>query len=358
MIKTHIAKSSNAYQAELLKAELPSKAFNLLDEYLLSKVDHAIAFDTSSPFNVKNNIFSVRTDALINIKKMNEYGYINKLLEEFNNVLSVNGLLFLVAETGLQRRARILRKYTHGFNYMVYFLDYCFHRILPKLSLTRRIYYFVKGNRARVLHEVEILGRIYSCGFELVKKRKCKGLSYFVVRKTRLPSFDTQPTYGLLVRLRRVGLNGDFITVRKLRSMHSYSEYMQEFIFDNNGTVDGDKIIRDYRVTTWGRVLRKFWLDELPMLINLFNGDMKIVGVRPLSKHKFETYPKYLQELRIKSKPGLIPPYYADLPDNLESFYSSEEDYILSYLKSPLTTDVKYFWKAFVNIIFKGARSK
>ena len=45
------------------------------------------------------------------------------------------------------------------------------------------------------------------------------------------------------------------------------------------------------------------------MLINFFKGDMKLVGVRPLSKQYFELYKKEVRERRIKYKPGLIPPF-------------------------------------------------
>jgi lipopolysaccharide/colanic/teichoic acid biosynthesis glycosyltransferase len=89
----------------------------------------------------------------------------------------------------------------------------------------------------------------------------------------------------------------------------------------------------------------------------LLKGDLKIVGVRPLSLANFSTYPQYLQDKRTKVKPGLIPPMYADLPKTKEEFYRSEERYLDSYLNSPLKTDVKYFFKAIYNIIFKKARS-
>ena len=120
---------------------------------------------------------------------------------------------------------------------------------------------------------------------------------------------------------------------------------------------EGGKFKHDFRVTTVGRIMRKFWLDELPMLINLIKGDMKIVGVRPLSKHYFSLYSKELQEKRTKFKPGLVPPFYADNPKTLEEIEASEMKYLEKYEKHPFRTDVSYFFKSFYNIIFKNKRS-
>ncbi|MEN8155180.1 MAG: hypothetical protein ABFR75_14275, partial [Acidobacteriota bacterium] len=60
---------------------------------------------------------------------------------------------------------------------------------------------------------------------------------------------------------------------------------------------------------------------------------------------------------RVKYKPGLIPPFYADLPDSIEEVWESEKRYLEEYKKKPLRTDWKYFWKAFRNIVFRGAKS-
>ena len=103
--------------------------------------------------------------------------------------------------------------------------------------------------------------------------------------------------------------------------------------------------------------MRRFWLDEMPMLYNWLKGEMKLVGVRPLSRHYFSLYSKELQEKRIRHKPGLIPPYYADMPETLEEIQTSELKYLDAYEKKPFKTDWIYFWKALYNIIFKHARS-
>ncbi|MEX2567706.1 MAG: hypothetical protein WD431_17295 [Cyclobacteriaceae bacterium] len=84
----------------------------------------------------------------------------------------------------------------------------------------------------------------------------------------------------------------------------------------------------------------------------------KIVGVRPLSQHYFDLYPEDLQKLRTRVKPGLVPPFYADMPQTFEEITESERQYLYAYLKNPILTDIRYFFKAFFNIFFKGARSK
>ncbi len=93
------------------------------------------------------------------------------------------------------------------------------------------------------------------------------------------------------------------------------------------------------------------------MILNVFRGELKIVGVRPLSEHYLSLYNEKLRVKRLKTKPGLIPPFYVDLPKSLEEIMASEEKYLDAYSKSPFLTDLKYFFKAFFNIAFKRARS-
>ena len=140
--------------------------------------------------------------------------------------------------------------------------------------------------------------------------------------------------------------------------MHPFSEYLQEYIYNKNKLQEGGKIKNDFRISPVGRILRKFWIDEIPMLFNILKGDMKLVGVRPLSEHFFSLYDEDLQMQRIKHKPGFIPPYYVDLPKTMDEIMESERRYFALYKKSPLITDLKYFFIALKNVLFKGARSK
>ncbi|MCK5704787.1 MAG: sugar transferase, partial [Cyclobacteriaceae bacterium] len=135
------------------------------------------------------------------------------------------------------------------------------------------------------------------------------------------------------------------------------SEYLQEFVYNNNDLQVGGKFNKDFRITKWGAVFRKLWIDELPMLVNFAKGDLKLVGVRPISKQYLSLYNEEFRKKRINYKPGLVPPYYADMPKNLSEIIQSEKKYLDEYDKSEIKTDVKYFFKAFNNIVIKKERS-
>ncbi len=172
---------------------------------------------------------------------------------------------------------------------------------------------------------------------------------------------DTQPAldkkYSWLIKLPRTGKNGKRIYVYKLRTMQPYSEYIQDFVIEKNGLNEDGTIKNDFRITKIGKFLRKYWLDELPMLINFLKGDLKLIGVRPLSDTMLKTYPNEFVSTRNKYKPGLIPPYYIDRPDSFEGIIESEKRYIEKYQNSGFKTDMIYFYKFLNAIFFRGVRS-
>lgn len=61
----------------------------------------------------------------------------------------------------------------------------------------------------------------------------------------------------------------------------------------------------DPRVTPFGKILRMTKVNELPQIINVFNGDMSIVGPRPLMDVSFKLYPEEIQKLIYNCKPGM-----------------------------------------------------
>jgi lipopolysaccharide/colanic/teichoic acid biosynthesis glycosyltransferase len=230
-------------------------------------------------------------------------------------------------------------------------------RIFPKLPITKKIYFWITNGYHRAISRAEALGRLYSCGFEVIDDQVINGQLYFTARKVREPFFDYRPTYGLMIRLKRVGKNGKNIYVNKLRTMHPYSEYLQDYVYQKHSLQEGGKFHKDFRVSTLGRVMRKLWIDELPMLLNLLKGDLKLVGVRPLSQHYLELYNEDFRARRIRYRPGLVPPFYADMPKSLEEIQASEAHYLDAFDKHPLWTDFRYFWKAMYNIVVRNARS-
>ena len=312
---------------------------------------------TSNEYNL-GKLDSTKFSSIINLKKVNDIRYINKFFETVNSSLPSLGLYLGVVVTYPNRRKAMFKKYPPILNKLLYFVDFIFSRISPKLPIVKKIYFFLTKGKGRVMSRAETFGRLYSCGFEIIDEKTINNLLYFVARKIKKPRYDNNPTYGPLIRLNRIGKNGKKIKVYKLRTMHPFSEYLQQYVYDKNKLQEGGKIKDDFRISPLGRIFRKFWIDEIPMLVNVLKGDMKIVGVRPLSEHFFSLYDEDLQKERIKHKPGFIPPYYVDLPKTMSEIMKSERNYLDLYNKSPIKTDIKYFFIAFKNVLLKGARSK
>ena len=341
---------------EAIIEESNPEVFQFIYDNIDLNIPNYSLLSTTTRFNV-DKLPENAYQKIVNLKRINDIRFINKFFESVNRKLSNGGIFIGCVETKDQRKKRILKKYPVIINRIYYFFDFIIKRVFPKFNLTKRIYFFLTRGENRVVSKAETFGRLYSCGFEIVKELEIQGWLYFVTRKTSDPYYDMEPTYGPFIKLDRVGKNGKIIQVFKLRTMHPYSEYLQKYVYELSDLQKGGKFKDDFRITTIGKFFRKFWLDELPMLINFLRGDLKIVGVRPLSKHYYSLYSDDLKEKRIKTKPGLIPPFYVDMPKTLDEIQASEHKYLDQYLKHPLRTDWKYFWKAVWNILFRKARS-
>jgi len=292
-----------------------------------------------------------------NLTRLNDIRQINKFLEAANNNMDNGEYMMVCAETKNSRRERIFNKFPSYISLPYYILDFMLKRVFPKWRPTHKIYYAITKGRNRVLTSTETLGRLYSCGFKVVNHETIGYNTWFIAKKVKEPDYNMAPSYGVLVCLNRVGYRRETILVYKVRTMHPYSEYIQDYMYEKNHLEEGGKIKNDFRVTNWGRVFRKLWIDELPMIWNLLKGEMKLVGVRPLSRHYFNLYTEEMQELRTSVKPGLVPPFYMDLPQTFEEIMDSERRYIEAYKKKPIRTDIRYFFTSMHNIFIKRARS-
>lgn len=95
----------------------------------------------------------------------------------------------------------------------------------------------------------------------------------------------------VLYRSERIGRRGRIFTFLKFRTMVDGAETMRSQLMEQNER-DGVlfKIENDPRVTPVGRMLRRYSLDELPQLFNVFLGQMSLVGPRPPLAGEVEQY--------------------------------------------------------------------
>ena len=296
---------------------------------------------------------------IVNRMPLNRIRHLNTFLNKASDVLVDEGYICCHSRTSGLKRKVIEEMYPGFFGKVVYGFHYLWHRVCAKLKLTRWFYMWVTDGKNRSYSRVELLGRMYRAGFEVIDESFHDGEFYLLGKKVKAPIWDDDPTCGLLVKLNRVGFQGNMIGVYKFRSMYSYSEYLQPYMMEHEGLQKGGKFANDYRVNFWGRRFRKSWIDELPMGINILKGQMKLVGVRPLSRQYFGLYSPEMQALHISVKPGLLPPFYYDKvsPETIEDVQASEKRYIEAYHRHPFATDWRYFWGTVGNILFKHKRS-
>ena len=296
---------------------------------------------------------------LVDLTLLNDARGINKRFCIVNQKLPDNGRYVCCYRPQEYIKQKIYNNYPWGISHIVYMFYFLRKRVIPRLLLTSRLYYDVTKGRKRMLSKTEVLGRLYYCGFEVDEIIPMGHIEYvFAHRKSQPYPQEQLKLYGPLIKLPRVCKDKEIRYFYKFRTMHPYAEYIQQYVFDARGGMNiADKSDDDWRITSWGRFLRRYWLDELPMLINWFKRDVKLVGVRPLSQAMFNKYPKWLQDKRTLSKPGLIPPFYIDHPETFEELYASEDKYLTEYLAHPVRTDIKYFFVTMWSIVTRKTHS-
>lgn len=319
-----------------------------------------VVIDSDDSKEIAAKYCNVHPKVFVQKRSLNLMRHLNTFLNRTNETLAEGGYLWCHTRTASLKRLLMMKRYSWGINYLVFTLHFLWHRVCPKLKITKRLYFWLTKGQNRTYNRVEVLGRMYRAGFEVVDEEYRHGEYFVLAKKVKDPIWNDTPSGGLLIKLQRVGKDGKMVGVYKFRTMYSYSEYLQHYIYEHNHLQQGGKFADDYRVTPWGRWMRKLWIDELPMFINFFKGEMKLVGVRPLSQQYFNLYTIEMQELRTRVKPGLFPPFYYDkqTPKTIEEVQASERRYIEAYLKHPFLTDIRYFFGTIGNIFFRGKTSK
>jgi lipopolysaccharide/colanic/teichoic acid biosynthesis glycosyltransferase len=316
----------------------------------------SLLLDTNSSQGVEAVLHS-GMEFIGNLHMVNDIQRINRFFITVNHKLKEGGYSFCVAETLNQRLTRRLEKYPKFMRRCAYFIDFLWTRVFPKIPFLKKIYFMIHGQNRRIISETELLGRLYYCGFKVEKQMEIDNKLHLIVKKISEPVVDEDPSYGPVFKQRRIGQDHKIIYTYKFRTMHPFSEYLHEYMLENFELDETGKVKNDFRVTSWGRFMRRYWIDELPMLINLLQGDLKLVGLRPVSQSFFNIYPEELKVKRMEIRPGLVPSLYADRTKTKQDIFESEKKYLEWREKHPIRTDIYYFFKVMFNIFFRKARS-
>ena len=160
----------------------------------------------------------------------------------------------------------------------------------------------------------------------------------------------------VLIRQKRVGLGGRQFTFYKFRTM---VDSPQDDLADRIPQGDLSKRLsprgRHPNVTTFGWILRKTTMDELPQLLNVVKGDMSLVGPRPDIPEIVAHWPPHFQQ-RHKVKPGMTG--LAQVNGRSDLTHYQKLRYDLEYVRHhPITRDLEILLKTLTLVLGKkGAR--
>jgi exopolysaccharide biosynthesis polyprenyl glycosylphosphotransferase len=205
---------------------------------------------------------------------------------------------------------------------------------IMKCGRTHRVHYHVIPNLFNCLPQKTDLDQIGVLPMVKLFEEPMRGLNRYLKRgldllASGLLMLVTSPLWLILALLikrespgpvfykqERVGMDGHVLLAYKFRSMRAdtddraHREAVRKMIQGDggNGGTEGKplygKVKDDDRVTRVGRWMRRFSLDELPQLINVFRGEMSLVGPRPLPVYQVEESTDY-HRTRHHIKPGL-----------------------------------------------------
>lgn len=157
----------------------------------------------------------------------------------------------------------------------------------------------------------------------------------------------------IFYRSERIGIDGTEFQMTKFRSMVTGADAMMADLIARNG---GDalffKLKDDPRITSVGKFLRKYSIDELPQFFDVLRGDMSVVGPRPQVRREVDSYDD-LMGRRLTVKPGLTGLWQVSGRSDLEAADAFRLD--LSYVENwSLMGDVVIIAKT-VSTVLRGS---
>lgn len=117
----------------------------------------------------------------------------------------------------------------------------------------------------------------------------------------------------------RVGARGQLFRIIKFRTMQANADQLHHRVMGQQKGLH--KLTDDPRVTSVGRWMRKYSLDELPQLFNVLRGDMSLVGPRPWALYDAMRVPQDLQH-RLNALPGITGAWQVELRSQLVDLYA------------------------------------
>lgn len=294
---------------------------------------------------------------IVVVNQLNKVENLQLTIENLATLTKEDQHVILQFETLKGRSRRIQKVYPKTIAKSLFIIDFIFHRVFSRLFIVKNIYSYISKGKIKILSKAEALGRMVFSGYQIESVENFNGLCTVLIKKSGQKLINKKPSFGPVFKMNRIGKNGKMIGVYKIRTMHPYSEYLQDFLIKLNGYGDQGKPKNDFRVTTWGRILRKYWIDEIPQLINVMKLEMKLVGLRPVSEYYFNELDQFQKERRLEQKPGCIPPYIAfNMGSSKDQVLKAEEMYLNMKKSKPFTTDTRVFFMAIKNIFFSKKR--
>jgi exopolysaccharide biosynthesis polyprenyl glycosylphosphotransferase len=167
--------------------------------------------------------------------------------------------------------------------------------------------------------------------WELMAKEMIDKIGSFLVIATTLPLWIVaaigikiaSPGAPILFSQMRAGRYGKPFRMFKFRTMVPNAEELLDQIKKDHGNqMDGPvfKLDHDPRIFPFGSLLRKLSIDELPQLLNVFMGDMSLVGPRPLPLYEVEAFSEISHRRRLSVRPGITCEWQAGGRNKITSF--------------------------------------
>ncbi|MHC4143508.1 MAG: sugar transferase [Planctomycetota bacterium] len=319
---------------------------------------------------MKDQFKSDPVHLLIGRTRINDVLRLNRFLQFCTKSIVMGGYL-VVRYVPIENAAKDLkRRYKGVFYWVAYIFHFMWYRAFPKIPWLHKVYFSSKmswldslflsltNGRNRVLSRAEVWGRLAFCGMDVVAELAGDEETFVLAQRVSFRIEGRKPTYYLIAALEKIGLDGKVIRAHKIRTMFPFSEFIQKRLFEEHGLTASGKFARDFRLTKFGKFLRRYWLDELPQIFDWMRGDIKLVGIRATSRHFLSLYPREFYDLYVQIKPGLIPPVFDESIETFDQIVEVEHTYLKSYRQHPIRTDVRYFLQTFTDIVFKGVRSK